>query len=304
MQENDRIIVKKLEELNREYIETGYYELGKYVKYIMNLIKQKRFIKVFQLVLLHFKKKKTKMQFNTINNMNDEKNDIINPEDNIKIAVYTCITGMYDNVEEPLIVENCCDYFLYTNNEKLKSDIWTIKNIPDNIQKINDNAKINRYIKMHPKELFKNYDYAIYIDGNIKLISTISSFIKNVNPKTGMAIHRHSANNCIFKEIETCRAYGKGKYKNLKKQARRYKKEGFPINYGMLECNVLVSDLNNEKSISLFDSWWNEYLKSESMRDQIALPYVLWKNGIQIEDVGNLGNNVNKNYKLKINSHI
>ena len=304
MQENDKILIKKIEELNKEYIETGYYELGKYIKYIMNLLKNRRFIKVFQLILIHFKRKKTQTESNMIKDEQKSYKYIIDSGNNAKIVVYTCITGNYDEIEEPLVIENGCDYFLYTNNKELKSDIWRIKKIPDEIQKINDNAKINRYIKMHPKELFKDYDYAIYIDGNIRLISTISSFINKINCKTGLAIHRHSSNNCIFKEIKTCRAYGKGKYKNLKRQANRYKKEGFPINYGMLECNVLVSDLNNNKSIVILNEWWNEYLKSESMRDQIALPYVLWKNKIQVADIGNLGNNVNKNYKIKINSHI
>lgn len=304
MQENDKILIEKIEELNKEYIETGYNELGKYIKYIMNFLKKGKFIKIFQLILLHFKRKRNKTKCNIIKNEQKSTKYIVNSENDAKIVIYTCITGNYDEIEEPLIIESGCDYFLYTNNKELESDIWTIKKIPDEIQKINDDAKINRYIKMHPKELFKDYDYAIYIDGNIKLISTISTFIDNINCKTGLAIHRHCANDCIFKEIKTCRAYGKGNYKNLKRQANRYKQEGFPINYGMLECNVLVSDLNNDKATEIFNKWWNEYLKSESMRDQIALPYVLWKNKIQVGDVGNLGNDVNKNYKLKINSHI
>lgn len=309
MQENEEILIEKLEDVNKEYLDSGYYELGKYIKFLMELLKKKRFIKFFQMVLLHFKRKKTKNNKNKIiceSKKNKSNKLVVHSNSKHKIAIYTCITGDYDAVEEPIVVEDSCDYYLYTNNKEIKSDIWTVKEIPDEIIKMNDNnnAKINRYIKMHPKELFEKYDYAIYIDGNIKLISTISSFIDNINSKTGLAIHKHCVNNCIFDEIKTCRAYGKGNYKNLKIQAQRYKKEGFPENYGMFECNVLVSDLNNNKSIEIFNEWWNEYLKSESMRDQIALPYVLWKNKIQVEDIGCLGDNVNKNYKLKINSHI
>ena len=220
------------------------------------------------------------------------------------MAIYTCITGDYDNVEEPLIMEEGCDYFLFTNNPNIKSDSWKIKPIPEEIQKIKNNAKINRYIKMHPKELFEEYDYSIYIDGNIKLISTISQFVNQLNEKTGLAIHRHCTNVCVYDEVKDCRAYGKGDYSKLKKQVNRYRNEGFPKEYGMLECNVLVSDLKNNNAKMIFDEWWNEYLTSESMRDQIALPYVLWKKKIPVEEIGNLGENVNTNYAIKINSHI
>ena len=304
MQNIDKVLIEKLEDLNKEYLSSEYYQLGKYMKYLMNLLKKRRYIKCLQLLLLHFKNKKNKKEIRDIKKNEMSTQYYIKSENHHRIAIYTCITGNYDSVEEPLVLETGCDYFLFTNNKKIKSNNWKILDIPGNIKKIGDNAKINRYIKMHPKELFNQYDYAIYIDGNIKLISTISSFIEKIDKKTGLAIHRHCVNKCILDEIKTCRAYGKGNYRKLKKQGLRYKKEGFPKNYGMLECNVLVSNLNNTVSTKIFNEWWNEYIQSESMRDQIALPYVLWKNNIKIEEVGNLGNNVNKNYKIKINSHL
>ena len=302
MHENDKILIQKLEELNKEYLDSGYYQLGKYISYLKNLIKQKRFIKFFEMILLHFTKKKKK-QIPNEESISSPKYRIKN-DNGYKIAIYTCITGDYDKVEEPLITEEGCDYFLFTNSKNITSDNWKIIPIPEEIQKLQNNAKINRYIKMHPKELFEGYDYSVYIDGNIKLISTISQFVRKINDKTGFAIHRHCTNECIFNEVKDCRAYGKGNYSKLKKQISRYKNEGFPKEYGMLECNVLVSNLKNENAKKIFDGWWNEYLTSESMRDQIALPYVLWKMKIPVEEIGNLGENVNTNSVIKINSHI
>lgn len=306
MSESDKILLNKLEELNTEYLNSNYYSFGKYMRTIFSLLKKGKFINVVQLYVLHIKNKKKKKE-----NVNIEvqcakssQSYCVDNNSNIKIAVYTCITGKYDAVEEPLITESNCDYFLFTNNSKLQSVNWKIKSIPEHILDFKDNAKINRYIKMHPAELFPEYDYTIYIDGNIKLISTISNFVERINSTTGLAIHKHCANNCIYDEYKTCRAYGKGDNKNLKKQIKMYEKEGFPHQYGLLECNVLVYDIKNKKSKSIFDDWWNEYLNSESMRDQIALPFVLWKNNVKLEDIGILGDNVNKNPSLKINNHI
>lgn len=304
MQNNDEILVKKLEELNKEYLDSEYYQLGKYISYLRNLIKKRRFIKLSRLLFIHLKKKKGPKVQKEIKSDIQNLKCIIEKNNDFKIVIYTCITGNYDNIEEPLLLEQGCDYILFSNNKDIQSINWKIQEIPENIMKLEDNAKINRYIKMHPKQLFKDYDYAIYIDGNIKIVSELSQLIKKINRNTGLAIHRHCANTCVFDEVKTCRAYGKGNYKKLRKQVDRYKKEGFPKNYGMLECNILVSDLKNNMSEKIFDEWWNEYINSESMRDQIALPYVLWRNKILVNDIGMLGNNVNVNPVIKINPHI
>ena len=300
----EEILIKKIEELNSEYLNSKYYSLGKYVSYLINLLHKKKYLTFFRMIMLHFKNKKNKSNKNKTDIIFDSTKYVAKQNNDKKIVVYTCITGKYDSIEEPLIMESNCDYVLYTNNQDLKSDNWQIRDIPNSIATLEDNIKINRYIKMHPKELFEEYDNAIYIDGNIKIISRISDFINKIDNSTGLAIHRHCVNNCIYKEIKTCKAYGKGNYKKLHQQAKRYKQEGFPENFGMVECNVLVSNLKNDNQKVIFNGWWEEYLKSESLRDQIALPYVLWKNKFKIEQIGNLGNNVNLNKSIKINSHI
>lgn len=304
MKQDEEKLIRKIEKINEEYLEDGNYALGVYIKYLYNLYKSKKFIQLFKMLKLHLKNKKKKNNIKEkVDSTRKNEKYIFHNKTDKKIAIYTCITGDYDNIEEPLIMEDACDYFLFTNNSKIKSDSWKIKDIPEKIKTLNNNIKINRYIKMHPKELFPDYDYAIYIDGNIEIISLFSREIDKINSKTGLAIHRHCQRECIYDEIKACNAYNKGNYKKLIKQARRYKKEGFPKKYGMLECNVLVSDLNNNNSKKIFDDWWNEYSNSESKRDQISLPYVLWKNNYTINDIGFLGNNVNKNKILKINTH-
>lgn len=300
---SEEILKEKLEYLNNEYLSSEEYNLGKYVKYLQKLFREKKFIQLFRLLILHFSSNK-KNNLKDVREKENKKicvNNLITKEK--KVAIYTCITGNYDKVENPIIMEKNCDYYLFTNNNSITSDFWKITKIPDNIKELENNSKINRYIKMHPKELFPDYDYSIYIDGNIQIVSTISQLITKINDSTGLAIHRHCSQNCIFQEVKVCRAYNKGNYKNMKNQINRYKKENFPRNYGMFECNMLISDLKNKKSEEIFDAWWEEYISSESFRDQLALPYVLWKNNFKINDVGIIGEDINKNYLLKINSH-
>lgn len=220
---------------------------------------------------------------------------------NKKIVVYTCITGDYDEIEEPLYCSENVKYVLFTNNKKIKSKKWTIVYL-ENKEKFN-NVLLNRYVKMHPFEFFKDYDYSIYIDGNIKIYSDLSCYINRINQEFGFAFNIHSCRNKLSSEIAACKILKKGNIEKLKKQIDRYYSDGMPDDYGLLEANVILYDLKSKLAKNIFENWWNEFKTSESGRDQIALPYVLYKNNILIKSVGTLGNNVRLDPKIEIKSH-
>lgn len=221
-----------------------------------------------------------------------------------KIAIYTCITGGYDNLLEPFYIDEKCDYFIFTD-QNIKSDVYEVLNIPENINKMNNNVLINRYIKFHPHELFeKEYDYSIYIDGNIQQISNLSAFVNNINNDIGISMHKHSIRNCIYEESKILKIYKKGNPEFIEKQVEKYKQEGFPTQYGMAEANVIVTDLKSDISKRIFEDWWKEFLASKSMRDQLSLPYILWRNNIEMNTLTTLGDNVYKNPKIRKINHV
>lgn len=222
-----------------------------------------------------------------------------------KIAVYTCITGGYDDLSIPLVKLPGVDYFLLTDNSSKYEgfrDVFNIIQIPEEVMRLGK-VFANRYVKFHPFEFFNEYDYSIYMDGNIRVVADIRKFVTESRVNTGISMHRHRERNCIYQEGEACILLGRGDKKKIKSQIERYKKEGFPENFGMNEATVIVADLKNYKSKDLLDIWWNEFIESGSMRDQLAWPYILWKNGYTINDVGNLGDDIYKNYKIEIVRH-
>ena len=300
----DNNLIKKIEELNLEIInikKSKEYQKGK------DLIKMKSMIKTFKFgeVFNKFFNRKKMLKLNAHGEVeNDFKFDSVS-EGRPKIVVYTAILGDYDNLKEPLLKLDNIDYVAFLDNNLNYETQWNIKKIPENIKELKNNTLINRYIKFHPSELFKNkdYEYAIYIDGNIKVISDLTSMTYSINKSIGISLHKHQFRDCIYNEVEACRLLKKGNYKLLKEQVEGYKKEGFPNNYGMLEGTVIVSDLNSDKATNLLNNWWEEFKNSESLRDQIALPYILWKNNIKIDEVANLGNNLYKNPKIRVYLH-
>lgn len=222
-----------------------------------------------------------------------------------KIVIYTCVLGNYDNIQKHLLKFDNVDYYILTDDRRkyeIYKDYYKIIELPRKILN-KGNIIANRYVKFHPMEFFEDYDYAIYIDGNVRIISDIRKFIQNISDNTGIAMHLHRERRCIYDEAEVCKLLKRGNTKKIDEQMKKYKKEGFPINFGMNEASVIVCDLKNKIAIKLLDEWYLEFIKSGSLRDQLAWTYVLWKNNYKISDVGNLGNNIYRNYKLEMYKH-
>ena len=60
-------------------------------------------------------------------------------------------------------------------------------------------------------------------------------------------------------------------------QMDRYRKEGFPEDYGLLQSNIMIRKHNESNCIKFMEEWFNE-VKNGSHRDQLSFNYVSWKN--------------------------
>jgi ribosomal protein L27 len=295
-----------IETLNREKDELRERnQFGFTIQNFIQLLKKRKFRKIVERLREKLVLKLTNRGGQKFSNQksvvffNNEKSECT------KIAVYTCVVGKYDLVKPPLLHFNNVDYFLFTDSSKNYSDSssFQVKELSEKILK-QGRVLANRYIKFHPGELFgSEYDYSIYIDGNVRIVSDVRPFVNCVADKTGLAMHKHRARECVYDEAQMCVKLHRGNKKFINKLMKCYQQEKFPENFGMNEANLIVTDLKNENAIRLLDEWWNEFVRSETMRDQLVWPYVLWKNGFALNDVGCLGDDIYKNYKLEIVRH-
>ena len=223
------------------------------------------------------------------------------------IVIYTCISGGYDTLKEPLLEFDNVTYICYTDDAaKIKQaghTKWLIRQIPDDISEKYNGILTNRYLKMHPKELFPDADYAVYVDGNIGIQSFPGFYVTRTDVHTGIAIFSHSQRQCAYAEAQVCISRRKGKSKGIEHKMERYDKSGFPRDYGLYECTVIASDLQNTLSIEIMDKWWKEFLHSKSFRDQLSLPYVMWRSGMDFADIGCLGENIFDDCRITVYGH-
>lgn len=215
-----------------------------------------------------------------------------------KVAVYQAVIGNYDDIKSaPVLDSDIYNFFLFTDASG-EYENWAKMEIPDHIRNLSNPILVNRYLKMHPHELFPDYDYVVYLDGNIQIVSDIRPMLRQVSSETGLAMHQHTFRDCIYDESKACIQEKKGNRTKINEQMERYFKEGFPHHWGMFECNVIIADLRNKKSEMILSSWWEEFLSRGSLRDQLSLPYILWKNGLHKESIGNFGLSFARNPKL------
>ena len=74
----------------------------------------------------------------------------------------------------------------------------------------------------------------------------------------------------------------------VRKQLETYKNNGFQDNIGLFEAGILVRAHNDLWVIEAMEQWWHE-IKTHTQRDQLSLPYVLWKTGLDFHVIK--GNN-------------
>ncbi|MDY2627200.1 MAG: DUF616 domain-containing protein [Lachnospiraceae bacterium] len=221
-----------------------------------------------------------------------------------KFIVYTCIFGNYDIPQEPLFKPDNCEFYIITDQDVPDGSLWRKIDVKEQIPGYDGltNAEKNRFCKMMPHVIFPDVRKSVYIDGNIKVVSDLTEFI-NKDLRCGMQFHNHKARTCVYDEIEACKIIRKASSQSLNDYGKYLQKQGFPKHYGMVECNVIVRDHCNERTCRIMEQWWDDFLNHTVKRDQLSLPCLLWKNGIKIDQVNKLGNNVQDNPALRVTGH-
>ena len=134
-----------------------------------------------------------------------------------KKVIYTTIFGGYDELTEPHFVPDGWDFICFTDTD-LKSKNWKIvKTTPF----YNDNTRNAKQYKALPHRHLSDYEYSIFIDGNMTIRNNPDELISNYLSNSNVAFFDHNKNlldprDCIYKEAEIIFEFGRrnGNYKD------------------------------------------------------------------------------------------
>lgn len=201
---------------------------------------------------------------------------------NAKIVVYTTILGPYDGLLPQPKYEGI-DYVCFTD-QKFRSKTWNI--VPLKAKDLSP-ARTSRHPKIAPHLYLKDYDYSIYIDGNILLVRNPIPLLKKVISNAPMGIFDHNqcsdARDCVYKEhqaiVDLYHESGvlKDNFEVMENHMKRYRDQGYPENNGLIAATIMLRNHHHPEVIKTMETWWEEF-SNGSKRDQLSFNYAAWKN--------------------------
>src|SRR5699024_186177 len=200
------------------------------------------------------------------------------------VIVYTAITEGYDDLKMPYSISDRCHYVCFTDDPSIQGNgLWEIKPFPNPEL---DQVRKCRQLKILPHIYFTEYQYSIWIDGNIQITADIDELIETYFDQSdqGFFSFAHPWRDCIYDEAEDVIENRKGiedssGEKRARKQMEKYKLEGMTKNNGLIESNVILRKHTPEVN-QIMEQWWEE-VKTHSRRDQLSFNYVAWKNDFE-----------------------
>jgi hypothetical protein len=197
-----------------------------------------------------------------------------------KVVVYTAVTGHYDYVHAPAKKVPGWDYLCFTDEISTARPGWDVRALP---HKYLDQIRRARIAKILSHRFLCDYDISIWIDANIGIRGDLAAFSIMALADADIAFFRHGAHRpSVAAEIQACEQAGKAPMEVMSLQYEHYCAQGFTDNAGIIpETGVIIRRHHHPAVRTAMEEWWAELLKY-SVRDQISLPYIVWKNALPI----------------------
>lgn len=199
--------------------------------------------------------------------------------------------GNYDRISAVNSQHWACDFICFTDRPDLIAPGWQVK-VMDTQQQPPNIASRRHKILAHL--YLPQYQYSLYLDGNIRLHADPSPLFAQYLATTDLAIPKHPERDCIYEELDVCTVLGLVDHATAQAQAQRYLATGFPHHAGLSETNVLLRRHHAPEVVELMTAWYAELLNGGS-RDQFSFNYWLWKLNFQSTELS-VGPRVSNRY--------
>lgn len=187
------------------------------------------------------------------------------------MTCFTAIIGNYEELKEPLIVSPGWKYICFTD-QPLTSNIWHIKKVEPSESKI----RTARAIKI----LFHNYikdKYSMWVDASFQINCDLNEWWETRFQAPFTCI-QHPIRTCVYEEAKSCLANGRGNYREVDEQVKKYKRLKVPSRSFLIQSGILMRQ-RTWPVIDFCEAWYNELMQT-STRDQLSFVYAAHQNPI------------------------
>jgi hypothetical protein len=197
----------------------------------------------------------------------------------MKIAIITSICGSSSSLPQPTVQFKDIDYVAFVDRDHDTSTIWEQRKALDftldSHYKGRRNAKI---YKVLPQFFLPDYDYWIWVDSCHDVVMHPQEIIDNYLKEGEIGVWKHRKRTCVYREGGGLLGMKWDHPSLITDQMTYYREDGLPKNNGLIEASALIR--KNTPSICVLNLRWWEQICRYSSRDQLSLPYTLWKSNI------------------------
>jgi GT2 family glycosyltransferase len=199
------------------------------------------------------------------------------PKDDIRIAIYTAISGNYDSIKLPEKLDYRFDYVLFTDTPAPDTGVYKLRPVTYFHQ---DMTRAARFVKTHPHMMLSDYDIVIWIDSNIMILGDIYPIVEEFLASGKIvASVPHPFRTSIYEEVDACIQLNTEEPETMQEQIAHYRQLDFDCN-DLIESSLMMFDLRDKRIGSFLNSWWTE-IDQYSRRDQLSLNYALAQNNLE-----------------------
>ncbi len=196
-----------------------------------------------------------------------------------KIAIITATAGDGRlNLSVPTVIHKNADYFAFVD-KPFNCRVWNTRLLPDfTIDSKYKNRRIAKTPKILPELFLPEYDYYFWVDCTHDVVMDPEKIIKEYMKDSDIAVFKHTTRNCIYEEAKVLKELNYDYHHNIDNQIQFCRMLEYPENNGLYELSTFVRKCTeNIRTLNLM--WWENICRYSS-RDQISLPFCLWKTGI------------------------
>ncbi len=147
-----------------------------------------------------------------------------------------------------------------------------------------DPRRRNRRVKIYWLDIFRKYDYSIYLDCRCELRRHPEELISLMGKSDILVESLEAERDCLYQEAEEALGrHGHVDRDKMRKQIGHYRREGYPEHNGLYVCYFILRR-HTEQMRQFSKKWWGE-VRDYTCRDQVSFPYVVWKTGISVVTV-------------------
>jgi hypothetical protein len=200
-------------------------------------------------------------------------------------VLYACTDLAYDQIFTPVAMTPGVDFVLFADRRPRFVRGWEWRPLPPEVAGLSP-TMANRFAKFFPHKILPEAELSIYVDANTLMLADLGPLVAEFRASgADIGLFPHKQRFDIFEEFEFARKVGKVPPDDAAKGAAQlafYRAEGLPEAHLFTENAIIFRRHGSPKLEAAMELWWQQ-MQTYTRRDQLSLPYVLFKSDLAVK---------------------